>query len=41
MNEAALRKQLDACLLTDKEMKGGVRGWARLSDPFPTWRQQG
>ncbi len=41
MDEAALRRQFDACLLTDKEMKGSVRGWAKLPDPFPTWRQQG
>ncbi|NKE47902.1 GTP-binding protein [Roseomonas frigidaquae] len=41
MDEAALRRQLEDCLLTDKEMQRGVRGWAKLPDPFPAWRQQG
>ena len=39
MNEAALRHALDACLLTDVEMRGGPKAWARLPDPFPEWRQ--
>ena len=37
MDEAALRRQLDACLLTGAEMRGGPRAWARLPDPFPAW----
>jgi len=37
MDEAALRRQLDACLLTDAEMRGGPKAWARLPDPFPRW----
>ena len=37
MNEAALRAQLDACLLTDAEMAQGPLGWARMPDPFPVW----
>ncbi len=39
MDEAALRRSLDACLLTDHEMQGGPRTWALLPDPFPAWRQ--
>jgi G3E family GTPase len=39
MDEAGLRRQLDACLLTDREMKGGAKAWARLEDSFPSWRQ--
>jgi G3E family GTPase len=39
MDEASLRSDLDACLLTDAEMKGGAKAWARLPDPFPAWRQ--
>lgn len=39
MDEAALRHSLDACLLTDAEMRGGPRAWAKLDDPFPAWRQ--
>ena len=39
MNEPALRAGLDACLLTDAEMKPGPRGWGKLPDPFPRWGQ--
>jgi len=39
MDEASLRLDLDACLLTDAEMKGGANAWARLPDPFPAWRE--
>jgi G3E family GTPase len=38
MDEAALRRDLDACLLTDAEMRLGTKGWGRLADPFPAWR---
>lgn len=38
MDEAALRRRLDACLLTDVEMARGVRAWRSLPDPFPKWR---
>jgi G3E family GTPase len=39
MNETTLRAALDACLLTDKEMRAGAKAWANLPDPFPRWRQ--
>ncbi|WP_430397735.1 zinc metallochaperone GTPase ZigA [Ferrovibrio sp.] len=39
MDEAALRRGFDACLLTPAEMQLGPRGWKFLRDPFPTWRQ--
>jgi G3E family GTPase len=39
MDEAALRRAFDACLLTDAEMTAGPEAWARLPDPFPAWRQ--
>jgi G3E family GTPase len=39
MDEPGLRRQLDACLLTDTEMVGGQARWNRLPDPFPAWRQ--
>jgi len=39
MDEAALRRGFDACLLTPAEMRLGERGWKFLSDPFPAWRQ--
>ena len=38
MEEARLRRDLDACLLTDAEMRGGAQAWAKLADPFPHWR---
>jgi hypothetical protein len=37
MDEAALRLDLDTCLLTDAEMQAGQRAWAKLADPFPAW----
>ena len=39
MDEAAIRHSLDACLLTEAEMKGGPKAWAKLPDPFPAWRE--
>jgi G3E family GTPase len=39
MNEAAIRKALDACLVGDgnaREMP--VAAWKRLPDPFPAWK---
>ncbi|RBP48029.1 G3E family GTPase [Roseimicrobium gellanilyticum] len=39
MDEAALRKEFDACLLTEAEMQKGPNGWSRLADPFPKWRE--
>ena len=37
MDEAALRRDLDACLLDPNEMRGGPKAWGRFADPFPTW----
>ena len=37
MDEAGLRGQIDACLLTDAEWRGGPGAWAGLPDPFPRW----
>lgn len=37
MDEAALRRRLDACLLTDAEMAAGPQGWGDYQDPFPVW----
>jgi G3E family GTPase len=30
-------KKLDACLLSDEELKMGEKSWKNLSDPFPPW----
>ncbi len=37
VDEAAMTARLDACLLTNEEMRLGVEGWALLPDPFPVW----
>jgi G3E family GTPase len=33
----ALQRQLDSCLLTEKEMAGGKQTWCNFPDPFPSW----
>jgi G3E family GTPase len=37
MDEIKIRKSLDACLLTKKEMELGPLAWEKLADPFPDW----
>ncbi len=37
LDEAGVRADLDACLLTDREMKDGPARWQHLPDPFPRW----
>lgn len=37
LNQHAICRQLDACLLTDDEMRAGAAGWQQLPDPFPAW----
>jgi G3E family GTPase len=37
MDEAALRARLDACLLTENEMRFGASWWQNFPDPFPSW----
>ncbi len=39
MDEAKLRAQLDATLLTNEEWRAGPRAHARLADPFPKWEK--
>ncbi len=40
MDEADLRKRLEACLLTDDEMALGPKAWPRkFADPFPPWKR--
>jgi len=39
LDRAAITAKLDACLLTDAEMKLGPEGWlAKFKDPFLEWR---
>lgn len=37
LDAPATRKALDACLLTESEMKSGPSSWSRLEDPFGCW----
>lgn len=37
LDETALRRRLDACLLSEEEMLAGVASWTSLPDPFPVW----
>ena len=37
LNPPELTARLDACLLSESEMKSGERSWAMLPDPFPAW----
>ena len=34
MDEQAVRQELDACLVTEKEFKGGIDLWMSFEDPF-------
>jgi G3E family GTPase len=37
LDQKALCARLDACLLTDAEMRGGPSAWAKFEDPFGPW----
>ena len=37
MDEVALRRRFDACLLTDAEMAKGPAKWTSLKNPLPGW----
>jgi G3E family GTPase len=37
LDEAGLRRRLDAALLTPAELSRGPARWAKLADPFPPW----
>jgi len=41
MDEAQLRRRLDACLLGDAEMAEGPQRWLSYEDPFPSWDGDG
>jgi G3E family GTPase len=42
MDEAAIRRQLDACLVGDANAKDmPIAAWKRLPDPFPVWKRAG
>eukprot|EP01064_Diplonema_japonicum_P035149 TRINITY_DN7531_c0_g2_i1.p1 TRINITY_DN7531_c0_g2~~TRINITY_DN7531_c0_g2_i1.p1 ORF type:complete len:1142 (+),score=314.94 TRINITY_DN7531_c0_g2_i1:33-3458(+) len=37
LEQEAVEKVLDTCLLTDEELKGTIEEWEKLDDPFPSW----
>jgi G3E family GTPase len=37
LDQAWITAQLNACLLTDQELLGGVESWQDLVDPFDEW----
>ena len=38
LDQEAIIKTLDNCLLTDDELLKGKDYWLTLKDPFPEWR---
>ncbi len=38
MDEAAIRRQLDACLVGDGDSMD-IKAWKKLKDPFPVWKR--
>lgn len=40
LDKAQLKKQLDACLISDDELLAGKSMWQTLPDPFPEWQMQ-
>lgn len=41
LDVATIRRELDACLLTDDELVGDPAGWRDFADPFPVWSGPG
>ena len=39
LDEAAVRKALDACRLNYTETRKGIKSWRELRDPFPGWHR--
>jgi len=39
LDESHVRQELNACLLTDREMRLGPADWQSLPDPFPRWQR--
>ena len=40
LDEAEMRKRLDACLLDEELAQAGVEAWANLDNPFPTYEME-
>ena len=39
LDELAIKKELDECLVTEDDMLKGEDFWAKLDDPFPPWQE--
>lgn len=39
LNQAALTAMLDACLVTEEELRAGPSLWQTFTDPFPEWSE--
>lgn len=37
LDESRIHEELDACLLSDREMEAGKQAWRDFDDPFPEW----
>ncbi|MGF1749659.1 zinc metallochaperone GTPase ZigA [Vibrio cionasavignyae] len=40
LDQVAMTRALDECLLNDQEMSAGESYWLTLSDPFPRWEEE-
>ena len=40
LDEAAMIKALDSCLLSEEELLKGKDYWVTLHDPFPEWEEE-
>ena len=39
LDEAAMKKALDECLVSEDDMLKGAEFWTDLDDPFPPWQE--
>ena len=39
LDQSAIRRELDECLISEEELLRGKNYWATLEDPFPLWKE--
>ena len=39
LDETAMKKDLDECLVSEDDMLKGEEFWTNLYDPFPPWQE--
>ena len=39
LDESAIKKALDECLVSEDDMLKGEEFWTNLDDPFPPWQE--